>query len=557
MLTTLVGFIGGIILLVAAVVVVADAASGMRVVVDPIGIPTKLKQMGYSEEVAAIRLYDHLQSAYVAAGLGGEYIDILPRRETFDFEIPSTGVGVFRLSNWISETLIGNRIRVSGEFVCMNEACHPNNLDFRLRVRTRSMVQLVTIENNFGAFPDDLLQKAADRALRHISLTAWTAYSLGQGRVGEVRQELQSLLHPESRDLLHALHHLAIITANEGDFEESLLYYDRAARKARATSTIAYASVLNSWGITLYTMGRTEDAITKLKRATLIAPFDEIPSNSLGYVYRMSGHLDAALIQFKRSLKRNPHSPIVLYNLAECMSRAGDEAAASDYFRRAFEADSSFAPAMSGLGALLFKRARQNGEDYTDSIALLERALQVDPDSANAMNTLARVLMAAGKTDEAIALYAKASAVKPRNSATLINWRAALRLTPDYTTAVERVVQSLAVDATLSVAYFHWGEAMALTNQPVNAVEMFIKTLELDPTQTDALNALMALATGEPASAGVRRAVLAYKERLDASGAPGEAIQRIRTHLLGLSQYFEQNPLPKEVTAQADVPATQ
>jgi tetratricopeptide (TPR) repeat protein len=96
------------------------------------------------------------------------------------------------------------------------------------------------------------------------------------------------------------------------------------------------------------------------------------------------------------------------------------------------------------------------------------RALEIDPQSADAHNKLAGILMVAGKTQDAIAHYQRVLAIEPNSAEVHIqlgrlldgqgntrdaigHWRQAVRLQPNYPAILDQLAWTLATDPDDSV----------------------------------------------------------------------------------------------------------
>src|SRR5205085_4541464 len=105
----------------------------------------------------------------------------------------------------------------------------------------------------------------------------------------------------------------------------------------------------------------------------------------------------------------------------------------------------------------------------------------IDPDHANAALGLGNALLAAGRTDDAIAAYRQAvdgaaDAVLARN-----NLGNALLRNGEVAEAVEQYRAALAIDERFALAHNNLGNALvAMPNQLDDAIRHYRRALELD-----------------------------------------------------------------------------
>ena len=147
--------------------------------------------------------------------------------------------------------------------------------------------------------------------------------------------------------------------------------------------------------------------------------------------------------------------------------------------------------------------AAHRQERYEESIALIERSLEVDPTQADWYSNLGIVLKAAGRLDDAIAAYGRAIALDPgharaRNNLGVLqkkrgltaeseaSYREAIRLDPEY-----------------ADAYHNLGSLLSSLRRAPEAVAAFNKALVLSPAapETRRLLALAHCSLGEPEKA--------------------------------------------------------
>lgn len=114
-----------------------------------------------------------------------------------------------------------------------------------------------------------------------------------------------------------------------------------------------------------------------------------------------------AVPAFERAARLDP-SAITLYNLGTLYLRRGNPLGARAAFERALEMQPDYAEAGNSLGALL----AQSGE-VPAAVERFRAALQVKPDFADALNNLGFALFQSGQAEQAYELYQKALALQP------------------------------------------------------------------------------------------------------------------------------------------------
>ncbi|HMD35626.1 MAG TPA: tetratricopeptide repeat protein, partial [Vicinamibacterales bacterium] len=213
------------------------------------------------------------------------------------------------------------------------------------------------------------------------------------------------------------------------------------------------AAVHYSLGNMYQQTGRYEDAITALSRAIQIQPDDD-ESHALlarvlaakgdyrraseearravdirpgwtgyfnqGRVELAGGHLDKALVAFRRTTELNPGFAGGFQMLGAAYQMTGDLDNAIGNYEHSIRLEPN-APAYSNLG-IAYLRARR----YTEAIAAYTEAISRDPQQPSRYRNLADAFKAAGRFDEARDNYAKALALAQR--ALVVNPRDAVMI---------------------------------------------------------------------------------------------------------------------------------
>jgi len=156
-----------------------------------------------------------------------------------------------------------------------------------------------------------------------------------------------------------------------------------AAYEAAIAAGSTHPVLLNNLGLSLQAQGRFDAAADRYREAIALQP-DLLPAHAnLGDVLSTRHRYVEAAASYARAAALNPNLAAVWNNLGFCQRRAGAPTAARTSFQRAL----SFAPddpqALRGLASLDIAEQR-----YEHAAPLIERALALQPESAEAMNLL-------------------------------------------------------------------------------------------------------------------------------------------------------------------------
>jgi Tfp pilus assembly protein PilF/glutathione synthase/RimK-type ligase-like ATP-grasp enzyme len=200
-------------------------------------------------------------------------------------------------------------------------------------------------------------------------------------------------------------------------------------------------------GKTLLQSGKFADALNALSRAVKIAPNDADTHIDLAVAFHALGQFDGEEKSYRSALKLNPGAILTYVNLGVLLCELGKHAEAEAEFRHALELDPQSIEAHINLGFVSDKLARWNdaeasyrralaispdfaeghrrlgdllarlGNRSAEVVAILQRAIELNPHDAGSVVTLGNVLLAAGQVDESSALFRQAQQMQP-----LITW---------------------------------------------------------------------------------------------------------------------------------------
>ncbi|MGW2785030.1 tetratricopeptide repeat protein [Streptomyces populi] len=226
---------------------------------------------------------------------------------------------------------------------------------------------------------------------------------------------------------LWALVRRARLRRDTDEWEKAFADLDRAARLEPDSAWVA-----SERGDTYRLAGRFEEAVTELGRAVTLEPDHPSALASRGVAHHELGHGQEALADLGRALELVPEYSWALVMRARARRRLDDlpgayedlrRALAADpdadwielelgntyrledrheeaiaVFRRLLERDPGNVSAMGCLGA-----AHHDLRDHAEALVWLDRALTADPDYAYARDQRARVFLATGRTERALA----------------------------------------------------------------------------------------------------------------------------------------------------------
>ena len=92
-----------------------------QIIIDKIPLPKVMRDLGYDEEIAALRLYDSLQKLNNGRDRARTESQILPASQEIDIAVPGTGISLKSIAQIVRRLLNRPQTLVSGEFVCQSQ----------------------------------------------------------------------------------------------------------------------------------------------------------------------------------------------------------------------------------------------------------------------------------------------------------------------------------------------------------------------------------------------------------------------------------------------------
>ncbi len=217
------------------------------------------------------------------------------------------------------------------------------------------------------------------------------------GKIDEAREAFERAIEGGASDHLTAKKNLAVLLYQSGETDDALRRFDRFIDVYNQSSNLS-AEDLTAVGIACRYLGLKnpqlyKDALRALDEAKAKDPADPDPVVLAGMLFLEKYNSPDANESFQEVLKGNPNHPEALLGLARVKEFDGDPEAL-DLTKKALEVNPNFVAARSFLAEQLLGL-----ENYQAARKEVERALQVNPVSPDALPILAAAELLSG--DEA------------------------------------------------------------------------------------------------------------------------------------------------------------
>lgn len=204
-------------------------------------------------------------------------------------------------------------------------------------------------------------------------------------------------------------------------------------------------NVLMEMAAMLQASGRASEALDYLRQREQVAPGDHQTLVEQGRALAVLGQLEEAEAVLRRAAR--VRDAAAEYNLGAVLDRRGRLAEARTHYERALEIDPFYARAMNNLGVSLDR----NGQ-IEAAVAMLRRATEAAPENAEAFSNLGSALIGARRLPEAIRAL-----------------ETSIALDPDSPDAHNNLGIALAQSGRLADAAREWDTALEIYPGHVNA----------------------------------------------------------------------------------------
>jgi tetratricopeptide (TPR) repeat protein len=330
------------------------------------------------------------------------------------------------------------------EVLAQVRALKPEDPGISLRLADR-YVQLGQAEQS-----EAVLRELQERSPRNSAAVSRLAeLYLRSGRIPEASRQLESLRKIDPANPV-TYYFLGVVALQEKQFERARNHFERAV-----LLNPALEPAQTDLAVALLSLNRPEDAVAVLDRARKEVP----PSFRLEY---LSGVARSQLKRFDQALEAysaaetlgaTNQPPLTdhrfYFQVGALLERKGDEARCIEYLEKSLELKPDYDEALNHLGYLWAEK----GKNLPRARAMIEQALQAEPENPAYMDSMGWVLFKLGRYPEALEWLTQARQRLTEPDATVLDHLGdAAAALGRWDLAREAWAASLKVEASASVA---------------------------------------------------------------------------------------------------------
>ncbi|MGC4073586.1 MAG: tetratricopeptide repeat protein [Nibricoccus sp.] len=244
--------------------------------------------------------------------------------------------------------------------------------------------------------------------------------------------------------------------------------------------------LLAALGVLTWRQGRMYENLETLWRTTLSRnPASYIAHNNLSAILLEKHEISEARRHVERALSLNPQGPdlaLALVNLGNVLLAENQLDGALAHFRKALEVQPNYADACNNLGSALL----QHGRD-SEAEPHFRKALSLQPDHANAHYNLGLVLLNRSELDAAIAAFETSLALRPDAADAHNDLGTALIMSNRLAEARPHLEKALSLRPGFAQAHNNLAFVLLRQGLPRDAIPHFRSALQLQPDNTRTL----------------------------------------------------------------------
>jgi tetratricopeptide (TPR) repeat protein len=260
------------------------------------------------------------------------------------------------------------------------------------------------------------------------------------------------------------------------------------------------------------------------------------PSLQRALELHQRGDLPGAERAYRAILQRAPGHFAALHLLGSIKAQQREFSEAHRLLSRAVAVEPNSVPGLSSLAGVLLALGREE-----DALAICERILRLEPDDAEAHYHRGLLLARLGRPAEALDAYGRAIRAKPDFAAALVNRGNLLTQLGRGADGLADLDRVIALDPRHAEAHNNRGLALAELDRRADALASYDRALALRPDYAEAHNnrglVLQSLNRQEEALAAYDRAQALRRDYADAANNRGLALHELHRYAEALASY--------------------
>ena len=407
--------------------------------IEPIEMPKRLADAGYTPHVVANQLMGNLLFIYESVKTISPNLAIVTTRP--DIIVPGTGFTIRKITGYLQSILHDPTTRITGEVTEKD-----GNLQFNLRINGRHIEIPEPSHKELSACLTHAIHAVLRETNNHV-LATYLFFNEDNRNLEAARKEVVRVIAtaPEkSEQKAQAYSLYGMILNEQKDFDEAIDMLNKALSINRREPSF-FLNLANA----LYQKGKGDEAIKNLRKAIELDPrYAPAYPNLATYIYALHHDGKEATKYLRKAIELNPKDVTAYHHLGIILNILGNRDEAIENLRQAIELDPGYAIAYYHLGSIYKDMSK-----YDKAIKKFDKAIELDPKYTLAYNNLGKTLIDSGRHDEAIKHLHKAIELDPKYAPAYNNLGAVFAKSGKYDEAIKNFRQAIELDPGYAFAY--------------------------------------------------------------------------------------------------------
>jgi len=482
---------------VVLIVATAKAVFGTHIVIEPISVPKKLEEDGYTGPVISRRLLEEVRSISRSGNVLHLAKTSAQPRERVNFrseddfaslttiQLPSSGVTLRSMSLMLRDFLGIPEQRITGEII-IKRAAKPSEVNgddareadsYAIIVRFGPPSNPLAKANNAEDIDEAIRQSAPSIAeiFDPVGLAAYYFDRRDWSKMGQIADGLIARTDPGLRK--EGLYLRGLQALDFERYDDAIPYFVRAV-----VEDAGFADAYNSWGAALAGQRKYADAIAQYNKAIDLNPLDHKIFFNRAVAFEASRDYDRAIADYSQVIKLDRRNVAAFNNRGVVWRAKGDIDRALVDYDRAIEIDSGFYYSHANRASALCAKGQLD-----QAVAAINRAIQINPRYSTAYNNRGFCYAENRQYDLALKDFDKALDLDPLNAVALNNRCYYRALAGQPQLSIEDCDQALKLDPTDSNIHDSRGYVNFRLGAYDKAIADFDAALKIDPNKANYL----------------------------------------------------------------------
>ena len=406
--------------------------------------PVDFEKAGYSSNVIASRLADHISTIYATAKSRAKRLRFTPSsyESLPDLEVPQANLSLRSVVQYAKYLLGYVPTRVNGEIIDTG-----GGLQITVRIIRADQQQIKSRTIGPTRDLDQLLSGAAEYVIAENEPYILASYLYETGRIEAALDQAKFCVY-------------------NGTVDDD-----------------AWAYVL--WGLILEEQNQQQKAMEKFKKAIELDPNFSLAYINLGRVLEGQKDYTAAIEHYKKAIEIEPEAALAYNNWGNILLMQDQYEEAIKKFQAAIRYEPDLTLPYKNWGEALLKK-----KAFQEAVELYDRAIDANPKAVDLYLARGNAFERENKFDDAVVNYKKAIELNPLYSPAYNAWGWVHQQRGEMRAALSQYQKAVEVDPNNALAYNNWGYALQVLRDFKGAKSKLEKAIQLKPDYGSAINNL-------------------------------------------------------------------